>query len=299
MANRDFVVADDGALSTASLLALGPGYIVGGSQRAAPPRVVVPKRRKGPFPTSAASCSFSVQHSVEKPSCHTRVHRHMLRSGSPLCSRVFPHPWTAAAPCVSSQVTPATGTRPALQTWGHEHTPCPYPWAPVRGHLVTPTPPISLSLSACFLGFCLSFSRQKQPPSLHLPSLSTSQLFLVLFSASYYLELKIIRNLQPSTLNLAKRSTPALCCVSKSLHGSPWVFLSSPQVLSPGAQHRDACLAAINCEMLRAGHVRGVKSAIWARGSGTVCDPRSPSPQDVMGFWFSVLSSHVFSPSLW
>lgn len=63
-----------------------------------------------------------------------------------------------------------------------------------------PPPPAPIS----FLRFHSYFNRQKHSPTLHLPSLSESKLFSCLQPVNI-LELKITRNLQPLTLNLAKR----------------------------------------------------------------------------------------------
>lgn len=173
----------------------------------APPWTVAPKRRKGPFPTSAACCCFSTQPTGEKSSpLHTCALAHTRGPARPMppCSRILPHPRAAAAPCASSQVTPAAGTCPAA------------PPRTVRAQTRTlppPQHPFSLSPPACFLGFCPYFIRQKQPPSLHLPSRSRSQLFFLLFSASYYPGAKNNKEFTALDLELgqAQRSSFVLC----------------------------------------------------------------------------------------
>lgn len=117
------------------------------------PRTVATKRRKGPFPTSAACCWFSMQPLGEKSSLrHTCAQAHTRAPARPVarCSGVLPRPRAAAAPCVSLQVAPAAGTCPAAAPWpwGHKHSPCSSPWAPLWGHPATPAAPI-FSLPPC------------------------------------------------------------------------------------------------------------------------------------------------------
>lgn len=272
----------------------------------APPWTVAPKRRKGPFPTSGACCCFSAQPSGEKSSLlHTCVQARTRGPARPVppCSRILPCPQAAAAPCVSSQVTPAARTCPAAvpQPVRAQTPSCSSPWALSGDTLPPPQHAFSLSPSTCFLWFHPYFSRQKHSPSLHLPSLYGSQLFFLLFSASYYPGAKNNKEFTALDLELGQAQCSSFCCVSKVLNGSSWVFLASLQVLSPGgtAQHWDAALTGISCETCcELVMLREVRRALWAWGSGVVCEPRSSSPQDVMGFLVFVLSSHVFSLSL-
>lgn len=301
------------APNTASLLILGPGQSgrkVGtlwrGSWRACPALDGCTKEEKRPFPNIRCMLLFfSTAFRGEILSAAYMCAGTHPRSSSP-CAPVLQDP--PMSPGCSSTLRVLTG-HPSRQDMSScssaagegTNTHPAHPHGPLSGDTLPPSQhAFSLSPSTCFLWFHPYFSRQKHSPSLHLPSLYGSQLFFLLFSASYYPGAKNNKEFTALDLELGQAQCSSFCCVSKVLNGSSWVFLASLQVLSPGgtAQHWDAALTGISCETCcELVMLREVRRALWAWGSGVVCEPRSSSPQDVMGFLVFVLSSHVFSLS--
>lgn len=215
----------------------------------APPWTIAAKRRKGPFPTSGACCCFSAQPSGEKSSLlHTCVQARTHGPARPVppCSRILPCPRAAAAPCVSSQVTPAARTCPAavpqpvraqarilLIPMGPSlGTPC----HPPSMHFLSPLPPVSYGFTLISAGKSIHLPCTS-PPSLD-PSCSSS-----CFQPATILELKITRNLQPSTLNSAKRSVLAFAVSAKCSVAHPGFSLHLCKSFPLGARHNTGMLA--------------------------------------------------------
>jgi len=204
------------------------GVLRGGSRRACPAVGGCTKEEKEPFPSIRhVLLFFSTAFGAEILSAAYVCAGTRPQPGSPRApepSRVPGLQQHLACPCRS----PQPWGRVQLQLRGqrgHKHRPCSSPWAPLRGTLPPPQHPFSLSPPACFLGFLPYFSRWRQQPSLHLPSLSGSQLFFLLLSASCYPGAK--NNKEFTALDLELGQAPTLCCVSKVFHGSSWVFLPS------------------------------------------------------------------------
>lgn len=160
-----------------------------------------------------------------------------------------------------------------------------------------PAAPVFSQPPASFLRFIL-ISPGK---NIHLPCTSPHSLnpsySSSCFQPATILELKITRNLQPSTLNLAKCFHRVecfiLCSVSRVPDGSSWVFVhlhkSSPQGTVLGRCPDWHRLRG----MLRAGHVRGVGLATGrGAGWGVILGVQVPKCHGIWGF------RHIFSHSV-
>ena len=180
----------------------------------APPWAVAPRRRRSPFPASGTCCCFSAQPLGQKSSLlHTCAQAHarsparpVLQNppASPGCSSTSRvpagHPSRGDVSSCSSGASGGTSTDPAHPRGPLSGAPC----HPRSTRFLSPLPPVSWGFSLISAGEgnnlpCTS------PRSLD-PSCSSS-----CFQPAAILELKITRNLQPSTLSSAKLR---LCAVS-------------------------------------------------------------------------------------
>lgn len=116
----------------------------------------------------------------------------------------------------SSAAGGGTNTHPA-----HPHRPLSGGTLPLLRHLFSLSPP------TCFLRFCPYFSRQKQSPSLHLRSLSRSQLFFLLFSASYYPGAKNNKEFTALDLELGQAQCSCFVLCQQSAR---WLILGFPHI---------------------------------------------------------------------
>lgn len=128
------------------------------------------------------------------------------------------HPRCRDASSCGSMAGGDTNTHPA-----HPHGPF------SGGTLPPPQHPPSLSPPACFLRFRPYFSRQKQPPPSHLPSLSRSQLFFLLFSASYYPGAKNNKEFTALDLELGEVQGSSFVLCQQI---TPWLILGFPCISS-------------------------------------------------------------------
>lgn len=237
------VVASDGALSpeqaSSSSLALGRA----GGRRAccregasvpALPRAAAPKRR-GLFPTSATSCCFSITLQEGDPLCHTRVcgHTPCAQDSSPRALALWGPPTSPGCSSTLRVLPGHPSTEPAQPQlrgrWGTNTHPARSHGPSLGAPCQPPAPGRVFSLpSHLFLRVSPLFQQAKATPSLHLPSLSGSQLFFLLFSASLYPRAK--NNKEFTALDLerspAQHSSLVLC--QQMADGSSWGFLAAP-----------------------------------------------------------------------
>lgn len=210
-------VVERRAPMAAPLRVLGPGQsggkvgaLWGGSRRARPARGGCPNEEKRPFPNSS-----------HMPLFFNAAFGGGILSAASVCAGMRPRSSSPRAPVPQDPRMPPGGSSTLRVPAGH-----PSLWdvsgcssmvgggtsslgAPLQG-----TPPqhsFSLSPPACFLRFCPYFSRQKQPPSPHLPSLSRSQRFFPLFSASCYPGAKNNKEFTALDLELGAERSFVLC----------------------------------------------------------------------------------------
>lgn len=181
------------------------------------PRAAAPKRR-GLFPMTATSCCFSVTVQGGDPLCHTHVCRHTPTGQLTLCSGALgsSHVPRLQQHLVCPPRSPQRQACPAAAPWlvGHKRAPCSLPQALLRGTLPAPSTQRVFSLpSHLFLRVSPLFQQAKATPSLHLPSLSGSQLFFLLFSASHYPGAKNNKEFTALDLELSPAQL-RLCAVS-------------------------------------------------------------------------------------